>query len=71
MHRNADQLRFFVRRAIGWTELHALPVGTVAYINSLAMVVAVADGFIGLTEWSLIDQEQVTEPSGAEAELRS
>jgi hypothetical protein len=24
------------------------------------MVVAVADGFIGLTEWSLIDQEQVT-----------
>jgi methionyl-tRNA formyltransferase len=55
-----NQLRFFVRRAIGWTEPHALPAGTVAHINSLAMVVAVADGFIGLTEWSLIDQEQVT-----------
>jgi hypothetical protein len=24
------------------------------------MVVAAADGFIGLTEWSLIDQERVT-----------
>jgi hypothetical protein len=32
----------------------------VAHFNSLAMEVAAADGFIGLTEWSLIDQEQVT-----------
>jgi methionyl-tRNA formyltransferase len=55
-----NQTRFFVRRAIGWTELHNLPPGTVTYINSLAMVVAAADGFIGLTEWSLIDQERVT-----------
>jgi methionyl-tRNA formyltransferase len=55
-----NQTRFFVRRAIGWTELHTLPTGTIAYINSLAMVVAAADGFIGLTEWSLIDQERVT-----------
>jgi methionyl-tRNA formyltransferase len=55
-----NQTRFFVRRAIGWTESHTLPAGTVTYINSLAMVVAAADGFIGLTEWSLIDQERVT-----------
>jgi methionyl-tRNA formyltransferase len=51
---------FYVRRAVGWTEAHRTPVGTVVYINSLAMVVAAADGFIGLTEWSLIDAAQVT-----------
>ena len=51
---------FFVRRAVGWNESHRVPVGTVTYINSLAMVVAAADGFIGLTEWSLIDQDRVT-----------
>lgn len=51
---------FFVRRAVGWTESHAVPAGTVVYINSLAMVVAAADGFIGLTEWSLLEQDRVT-----------
>jgi methionyl-tRNA formyltransferase len=51
---------FYVRRAVGWTEAHRIPVGTVVSINRLAMVVAAADGFIGLTEWSLIDAAQVT-----------
>jgi methionyl-tRNA formyltransferase len=51
---------FFVRRAVGWTESHHVPPGTVVYVNNLAMVVAAADGFIGLTEWSLIDPSAVT-----------
>jgi methionyl-tRNA formyltransferase len=51
---------FFVRRAVGWTELHAVPAGTVVHINALAMVVAAGDGYIALTEWSLIDRDQVT-----------
>lgn len=52
--------RLFVRRAVGWSESHAIPPGTVVYINSLAIVVAAADGFIGLTEWSLIAAEAVS-----------
>jgi methionyl-tRNA formyltransferase len=50
----------FVRRAVGWTDSHQVPAGTVVYINSLAMVVAAADGFIALTQWSLIDPDTVT-----------
>jgi methionyl-tRNA formyltransferase len=51
---------FFVRRAVGWTEPHGVPPGTLVYANSLAMVIAAADGYIGLTEWSLIDAAAVT-----------
>jgi hypothetical protein len=32
----------------------------VVYVNSLAIVIAAADGYIGLTEWSLIAAEAVT-----------
>jgi methionyl-tRNA formyltransferase len=52
--------RLFVRRAVGWQESHGLQPGTVAHWNSLAMLVAAADGYIGLTEWSLIDPDAVT-----------
>ena len=38
---------FYVRRAVGWTEPHVLPAGTVVYVNSLAIVIAAADGYIG------------------------
>jgi methionyl-tRNA formyltransferase len=55
-----NNTNFFVRRAVGWTESHRTPPGTVVYINSLAMVVAAADGFIGLTDWSLIEPGTVT-----------
>ena len=48
------KLRLFVRRAVGWTETHRHPAGTVIHANRLAMVIAAADGFIGLTEWSLL-----------------
>jgi methionyl-tRNA formyltransferase len=50
----------FVRRAVGWTESHSVPPGTVVHFNSLSFVVAVADGYIGLTEWSLVSPDAVT-----------
>jgi len=55
-----NNTRFFVRRAVGWTESHHFPPGTIIYVNSLAMVVAAADGLVALTEWSLIDPDAVT-----------
>jgi methionyl-tRNA formyltransferase len=57
-HLNSTLL--FVRRAVGWTETHRVPPGTVVHVNSLSLVVAAADGFIGLTEWSLINPDAVT-----------
>lgn len=45
----------YVRRAVGWSEEHTLKPGQVVHVNHQAMVFAVADGYIGLTEWSLID----------------
>jgi methionyl-tRNA formyltransferase len=50
----------FVRRAVGWTESHGVAPGTVVHTNSLSLDVAVADGYVGLTEWSLINPEAVT-----------
>ncbi len=50
----------FVRRAVGWTESHSVPPGTLVYANSLSFVVAASDGYIGLTEWSLINPDAVT-----------
>lgn len=50
----------FVRRAVGWTESHSMSPGTVIDANGLALVVAVADGYVGLTEWSLINPDTVT-----------
>jgi methionyl-tRNA formyltransferase len=45
----------FVRRAVGWRESHNLKPGQVVQVNQQTMIFAVADGYIGLTEWSLID----------------
>jgi methionyl-tRNA formyltransferase len=52
--------RLFVRRAVGWQESHGARSGAIVHWNSLAMVVSAADGYIGLTEWSLIDPDAVT-----------
>jgi methionyl-tRNA formyltransferase len=49
-----------VRRAVGWVEAHGLPPGTVAHVNHLTFVVAVADGYVALTEWSLLSPDIVT-----------
>jgi methionyl-tRNA formyltransferase len=55
-----NNTRLHVRRAVGWTESHQVPAGTVVHANNLAMVVAAADGFVGLTEWNLFDASAVT-----------
>lgn len=55
-----DNRRIFVRRAVGWSEAHTHIPGTVIYTNSLAMVIAARDGFIGITEWSLVGSDAVT-----------
>lgn len=52
--------RLFVRRAVGWSESHGIKPGTVVYVNSLAMVIAAADGYIGLTQWSLLAPGSIT-----------
>lgn len=57
---NLNDTTLFVRRAVGWTESHRVPPGTMVYVNSLSFVVAAADGYIGLTEWSLIKPDAVT-----------
>jgi methionyl-tRNA formyltransferase len=50
----------FVRRAVGWPEPHPVLAGTVVYTNGLSIVVAVADGFVALTEWSLLAPDALT-----------
>ena len=55
-----EKMQLFVRRAVGWTESHELPPGTVVSVNQLAFVIAVADGYVGVTEWSLINPEATT-----------
>jgi len=44
-----------VRRAVGWIEKHSAVPGSVVHVGSpRTLVVAAADGFIGLVEWSSI-----------------
>jgi methionyl-tRNA formyltransferase len=42
----------YVRRAVGWTEEHQHPPGTVVHADGRRTVIAAKDGFIGLIEWS-------------------
>ncbi|MFZ6644946.1 formyltransferase family protein [Undibacterium sp. TJN25] len=56
-----NNVMMFVRRAVGWTELHVHPAGTVVYTNGRNVVVAVEDGYIGIVEWSLIARNQVVQ----------
>jgi methionyl-tRNA formyltransferase len=55
-----EKMQLFVRRAVGWTGSHKYPPGTVVYVNNLSFVIAAADGYVGLTEWSLINADAVT-----------
>jgi methionyl-tRNA formyltransferase len=48
-----NKITLFVKRAVGWQEPHTHALGSVVYENSLCFVVAVADGFVGIVEWSL------------------
>jgi len=44
----------FVRRVVGWTEVHYHTPGKVVYVQHRTMVIAVRDGFVGLVEWSSV-----------------
>jgi len=56
-----NNILMFVRRAVGWTEIHCHASGTVVYNNNRSMVVAVDDGYIAIVEWSLVSRNQVTQ----------
>lgn len=49
-----DRHTVYVRRAVGWVEAHAHQPGTVVYEQHRQKVVAVADGYVGLIEWSAL-----------------
>ena len=48
-----NSITIFVHRAKGWNEPHLANPGAVVHANNLALVVAAADGYIAITEWSL------------------
>jgi methionyl-tRNA formyltransferase len=50
-----DGRTVYVRRAAGWTESHAHAPGTVVHVQARKMVVAVADGYVALLEWSVLE----------------
>lgn len=53
-------MRLFVRRLVGWHEAHGLTPGTVVSGDGKQLVVAANDGYIGLTEWSLLPPDALT-----------
>jgi methionyl-tRNA formyltransferase len=55
----------FVRRAIGWTEAHAIAPHTVTHIDNHTMVIAAKDGFIALLDWGLIPTPEQNPPESA------
>jgi methionyl-tRNA formyltransferase len=56
MARVADCM-VFVRRAEGWTQAHRFAPGTVVHRSGERLLIAVADGFIALLEWSPLSPE--------------
>ncbi|HEX3838082.1 MAG TPA: formyltransferase family protein [Steroidobacteraceae bacterium] len=55
-----NNVTLFVRRAVGWVESHHVVAGTVVYANGMSLVLAAADGFVALTEWTLLRPDAVT-----------
>jgi methionyl-tRNA formyltransferase len=47
-----NDVSVFVHRAHGWLEPHDRHPGAMVHANGLSFVVAVADGYIAITEWS-------------------
>jgi len=46
-------IQIYVRRAVGWEEMHSHLPGTVAHVNNKSIVVAAQNGYIGIIEWSI------------------
>jgi methionyl-tRNA formyltransferase len=55
-----NEVTIFVHRASGWNEAHAERPGTVVHSTDLALVVAVPDGLLAITEWSFMPPGSVT-----------
>jgi methionyl-tRNA formyltransferase len=49
----------YIRRAVGWTEGHTHTPGTVVHTYNRWLLFAVADGYVGVTEWSYINPATV------------
>ena len=48
-------VRVRVRRAVGWVQTHGNRPGAVVYSSGASMVVAAGDGYIGLVDWSPVE----------------
>ena len=52
--------RIHVRRAVGWVEAHDARPGSVVHVGvPRSLVVAAADGYVGLAEWSTVAAAQM------------
>jgi len=49
-----NDTKVYVRRAVGWQEPHRFAPGHLVLSTTMRLVVAAADGFIGLLEWSVV-----------------
>lgn len=50
-----NEVRIFVRRAVGWPERHTHRPGAVVHVDGDTLVVAVPDGLLAILEWNLLD----------------
>jgi methionyl-tRNA formyltransferase len=55
-----NKIPIYIRRAVGWRADHSISPGALVHTDGLTMVVAAKDGYIGILEWSLLDQNAVT-----------
>ena len=55
----ANNLWFVVKRAVGWTESHALPVGQIVHVFNKTIVVSASDGYIGLIDCDQVATETI------------
>lgn len=48
-----NEITIYIHRAKGWVAPHAVLPGVVVYSTGREMVIAAADGFVAITEWSV------------------
>lgn len=56
-----NNVKIYVKRAVGWTEAHNHIPGSIVMMNGQRAVVAARDGYIGLVEWSYVTRQRATE----------